>query len=54
MPKKSKKSQGGVMSSAGLMRYFDTEESAIKIPPKIILASGIAAAVVIMGLNAYF
>ncbi len=51
---KKNESKGGMMSSAGLMRYFDTEESAIKINPKIVLVSGIIAAVLITGLNLYF
>ncbi|MDY6958438.1 MAG: preprotein translocase subunit Sec61beta [Halobacteriota archaeon] len=53
MAKKSE-SKGGMMSSAGLMRYFDTEESAIKINPKLVMVSGVIAAITITGLNMYF
>jgi len=53
MAKKSE-SKGGMMSSAGLMRYFDNEESAVKINPKVVMVSGIIAAVSITGLNLYF
>ena len=34
---KKKDSSGGLMSSAGLMRYFDTEETSITISPKTIM-----------------
>ena len=55
MPKKSKgKSKSGLMSSAGLMRYFDAEESAIHISPKAVVISGIGIAVAIIALNTYF
>ncbi|WP_049922042.1 preprotein translocase subunit Sec61beta [Halopiger djelfimassiliensis] len=33
---------GGLMSSAGLIRYFDSEDSnAIRIDPKTIIATGV-------------
>lgn len=52
---KKKKSQGsGLMSSAGLMRYFDTEETAIHIDPRVVVISAIVIAAIIMALNAYF
>lgn len=54
MAKKSGQSKGGMMSSAGLMRYFDTEESAIKIDPRVVVVSGIVAAITVTGLNFYF
>jgi len=37
----SGQNQGGLMSSAGLVRYFDSEDpNAIRISPKTIIASG--------------
>jgi len=55
MAKKGKgQSKSGLMSSAGLMRYFDSEESAIQVSPKAVLVSGIVMAAIIMALNAYF
>jgi preprotein translocase subunit Sec61beta len=55
MSKKKKKDSGsGLMSSAGLMRYFDTEESAVKIPPETVVVSAIFAAVAITALNMYY
>ncbi|AGB38200.1 preprotein translocase subunit Sec61beta [Natronococcus occultus] len=39
---------GGLMSSAGLVRYFDAEDSnAIRIDPKTVIATGIMLGVVI-------
>lgn len=44
----------GLMSSAGLMRYYDVEESAVKLSPKTILLMGVFIGVVILGLEIYF
>jgi preprotein translocase subunit Sec61beta len=44
----------GLMSSAGLMRYYDVEESALKLSPKTVLLIGVFIAVVIIGLEIYF
>ncbi|HNR58768.1 MAG: preprotein translocase subunit Sec61beta [Methanothrix sp.] len=46
-----KKSDGsGLMSSAGLMRYFEADDTAIKLNPKTVIAfsSGVGAAVLVM------
>ncbi len=51
---KKKKSQSGFMSSAGLMRYYDADKSAIAIDPKTIMVVGIVAAVTTLALNAYY
>jgi preprotein translocase subunit Sec61beta len=53
MPKKGEKASG-LMSSAGLMRYFETEETAIKISPKAVVIACIIAAIAAILLNAYF
>ncbi|PSP69621.1 preprotein translocase subunit Sec61beta [Halobacteriales archaeon SW_12_67_38] len=43
---------GGLMSSAGLVRYFDAEDrNAIRIDPKTIVAFGVAFGVLILVLN---
>jgi preprotein translocase subunit Sec61beta len=42
------------MSSAGLMRYYDVEESAVKMSPKTILIAGIAIGAIVLGLEIYF
>lgn len=44
----------GLMSSAGLMRYYDVEESAVKMSPKMILLIGVFIGVVIIGMEIYF
>lgn len=39
---------GGLMSSAGLVRYFDTEDSnAIRIDPKTVIAIGVMLGVIV-------
>ncbi|AFZ73204.1 preprotein translocase subunit Sec61beta [Natronobacterium gregoryi] len=39
---------GGLMSSAGLVRYFDSEDSnAILINPKTVVASGVMLGVLV-------
>jgi len=42
------------MSSAGLMRYFESEETSIKLDPKMVVGAGIACGVAIMALNITF
>jgi len=44
----------GLMSSAGLMRYFEAEESAIKIDPKTVVIAGVVLGVFIELLNATY
>ena len=40
---------GGLMSSAGLVRYFDAEDrNAIKLDPKTVVALGTAFGVVVL------
>ncbi|WP_293029916.1 preprotein translocase subunit Sec61beta [Natronococcus sp.] len=39
---------GGLMSSAGLVRYFDAEDSnAIRVDPKTVIATGIMLGVLV-------
>jgi preprotein translocase subunit Sec61beta len=43
---------GGLMSSAGLVRYFDAEDrNAIRIDPKTVVAFGVLFGVLIQILN---
>jgi preprotein translocase subunit Sec61beta len=43
---------GGLMSSAGLVRYFDAEDrNAIKIDPKTVVAFGVLFGVLVQILN---
>ncbi len=52
MPKK--KDSSGLMSSAGLMRYYDSEETAIQIEPKAVVTVAIAVGLVVLALNASY
>lgn len=47
----AKKESSGLMSSAGLMRYFEAEESAIKIDPKTVVIACIVLGLVVIALN---
>jgi preprotein translocase subunit Sec61beta len=49
-----KKEGSGLMSSAGLMRYYDAEETAIIVEPKTVVTVAVAAGLAILGLNAYY
>ena len=51
---KKKNDNSGLMSSAGLMRYFEADDTAIKLDPKIVFAVGAGAGVAIMALNIAF
>ncbi len=48
----SGQNSGGLMSSAGLVRYFDAEDrNAIRIDPRSVVAFGVFFGVAIMVLN---
>ncbi len=49
-----KKESSGLMSSAGLMRYYDAEETATLIEPKTVVSIAVAAGLAILVLNAYY
>ena len=53
MPTKKKESSG-LMSSAGLMRYYDAEETAVQITPKTVVSVAVAAGLAVLALNAYY
>lgn len=49
----SGENSGGLMSSAGLVRYFDAEDrNAIRMDPKTVVAFGVLFGVLVMVLNA--
>lgn len=48
-----KESGSGLMSSAGLMRYFEAEESAIKIDPKTVVIASVALGAIVFVLNVF-
>ena len=48
----AKKNEGGFQSSAGLMRYFDTEnDKGIKVGPKTVVGIAIGLAAIVILLN---
>ncbi len=49
-----KKDSSGLMSSAGLMRYYDAEETAIQIEPKTVVTVAIITGVAVLALNASY
>ncbi len=49
-----KKEGSGLMSSAGLMRYYDAEETAVLIDPKTVVIVAVIAGVAILILNAQY
>ncbi|MEM0022484.1 MAG: preprotein translocase subunit Sec61beta [Archaeoglobaceae archaeon] len=56
MPKatKVKSRTPPLMSSAGIMRYFEEERTKVKINPKTVILSGIVTGAVVMILNAFY
>jgi preprotein translocase subunit Sec61beta len=50
-----KKDEGsGLQSSAGLMRYFEADDTAIKLNPKMVLGACIASGAIVLVLNIAF
>ncbi len=52
--RKDKAKTPPLMSSAGIMRYFEEEKTQIKVSPKTILVAGILTGVLVIILNAYY
>jgi len=51
----SSSDSGGLMSSAGLVRYFDAEDqNTIRLDPRSVVAFGVLFGVMILILNALF
>ena len=51
---KKKTENNGLMSSAGLMRYFEADDTAIKLNPKMVVGVCVASGVIVLGLNIAF
>ncbi len=49
-----KKEGSGLMSSAGLMRYYDADETAVSISPKTVITVAVVAGLAILILNAHY
>jgi preprotein translocase subunit Sec61beta len=56
MPKVSRRKERTppLMSSAGIMRYFEEEKAKVKISPKAVILAGILTFALVMVLNAYY
>ena len=52
--RKGKEKTPPLMSSAGIMRYFEEEKTQIKISPKSVLAFGFVIVVLVIILNAFY
>ena len=50
----AKNEPSGLMSSAGIMRYFEAEESAIKIDPVFVMAAAVIFGAVVFIANIYY
>lgn len=48
------KEGSGLMSSAGLMRYYDAEETSLQISPKTVVMVALVAGIAVLGLNASY
>jgi preprotein translocase subunit Sec61beta len=51
---KKKESQSGLMSSAGLMRYYEADETTYHMDPKIIVVFGVLIGILLLVLNYRF
>lgn len=51
---KKKESGSGLMSSAGLMRYYDADETKMYLDPKHVVIMGVTAGVLVLALNINF
>ena len=54
MTKKKSSGGNGLMSSAGLMRYYEADKKAIHVDPKTVITIGIVIGIVILILDANF
>lgn len=52
--KGGREEERGLMSSAGLMRYYDVEESTVRLSPKTIVLIGVFVGVAVLVLQIYF
>lgn len=54
MAKKRDAKTPPLMSSAGIMRYFEEEKAQIKISPKSVVVFGLATGFIVILLNAFY
>ena len=51
---KKKQSSSGLMSSAGLMRYYEADETAYHMDPKIVVVFGVLIGILVLLFNYRF
>ena len=51
---KKKDTRSGLMSSAGLMRYYDADETTYHMDPKYVVILGLLAGIAVLLLNVKF
>lgn len=51
---KKKQTASGLQSSAGLMRYYEADETAYNIDPKIVAVTGIIIGILVLVFNYQF
>ncbi len=51
---KKKSSGNGLMSSAGLMRYYEADKKAVQIDPKFVMVAGVLIGLLIIVLDATY
>lgn len=51
---KKRQGGGGFQESAGLIRYFDEEESTIQVDPRIVVGIGVVLSAVTWMMTTYF
>lgn len=51
---KKKSSGNGLMSSAGLMRYYEADKRAIQVDPKTVMIIGVVIGLIIIIVSANF
>ncbi len=54
MAKKREVKTPPLMSSAGIMRYFEEERALIRISPKSVVAFGLVTGLIVIVLNAFY
>ncbi len=52
--KSSQSSGGGLMSSAGIMRYYDADESKVTFQPRTVIILCVLLAIAVMAFNHMF
>ena len=52
--KKTRTKAPPLMSSAGIMRYFEEEKTQVRISPKSVIVFGLLVGALVLFLNAYY